>query len=226
MSFSLEFHPSWPYDDALLWMEKSRARVIAEPHMIVLGCGVHDEKIITLGKNHRQNEWPTIDGTLVRTLDRGGGPTAHEPGQIVLYPIINIAHWRITIPALVESLEDAMADFMAMYFVEAKRSSHGPGMYIGAKKVGFIGLRIKDNVSTHGLAINVLNDAKIFSHFSPCGISGLKVTSLKYHVDLNNTDVNDCMKTLARAVMARLSNAIGCSKLSATRLYQVPLWLA
>lgn len=175
-----QFFPSWPYDDALLWMAEAIEHIQADPKKILLACGSHRETVITLGRNKSMNELnpSSVGDVMIRSIERGGGTTAHEPGQLVLYPVLNIIQLGLTIPRLVSLLEDTLVDFLKILGLKGQRSSIGPGIYIDEKKIGFIGLRIKDGVTSHGLSINLKNDGKIFSRIIPCGIPSLCIGSV------------------------------------------------
>lgn len=164
-------------------------RLQHERDALLVGCGSHKETVITLGRDIlRQNFSPASFPSaqiLVRHLERGGGMTAHEPGQLVLYPIFNIDSYQMPVPTLIAILENAMIAFLKELGINAHRSKIGPGVFVGDEKIGFIGLRIKERIVNHGLAINVLNDATIFNAFDPCGIPSLRVTSAKHHASLN-----------------------------------------
>ncbi len=179
---------SWPYDDALCFMENSFATVKNDASALLIGCGSHGERVITIGRNpDKQGQWyeSALDQSVVfRQLDRGGGLTAHEPGQLVLYPIINLDHYGFSIPDFISLLEDTMIDFLAELGLNSSRSACGPGVFVGDHKIGFIGLRIKERITQHGLALNILNDANIFNAIDPCGIKCLRVTSAIHHTDL------------------------------------------
>lgn len=179
------FNRSWPYDQALFWMKRSHTLVLKGHSNGLIACGSHRESIITVGRHcDLADHEKKFDRFLLRKLDRGGGMTLHEPGQLVLYPVIHMQRCQLSVRSLVSLLEETMMNFLDELDIVAKPSSMSHGVFIGQHKVGFIGLRIKEGVSTHGLAINVLNDAASFSLFDPCGIKSLSVTSAKYHAHL------------------------------------------
>lgn len=184
----LTLNSSWPYDEAVRFMDDAHLRVERDAHAFFVGAGSHSEQVITIGKNpNAQGNWyeaATSPHILIRQLDRGGGMTAHEPGQLVLYPVFNIEHFCLSVPQLIALLEDTMLDFLYELGLLGTRSPCGAGVFLGEHKVGFIGLRIKDRIVQHGLAINVKNDAQIFSCFDPCGIKSMRVTSAMFHTSL------------------------------------------
>jgi lipoyl(octanoyl) transferase len=112
-------------------------------------------------------------------LERGGSATVHEPGQLVMYPLLRCSPGGLSVKKLVWSLEEAMIRVCAHYGVVAARDAINPGIWVGQNKVGAIGLRIKNRVSFHGCALNVSNSLATFAHIIPCGLLGRGVTSIQ-----------------------------------------------
>lgn len=179
------YNQSWPYDFALRWMQDAYEQVKIAPHKVIVGVGSHDETVITAGRRCDQTVSETMRHHLFRRLDRGGGLTAHEPGQLVLYPILHLERQKLSVKTLVAILEETMTLFLSELGLAASRNAMGPGVFLDQQKIGFIGLRIEEGITKHGLALNVKNDARIFSHFAPCGVSSLRVTSACHHVMVN-----------------------------------------
>lgn len=119
-------------------------------------------------------------------VDRGGQVTYHGPGQIVAYPMINLRRHGIGVKSLVNGIEQAIIDTVALYDVKAKRKDNAPGVYVDGAKIASLGLRIRKACSFHGLAFNIDMDLEPFQRINPCGFSGLEVIQLS---DLA-TDVN------------------------------------
>jgi lipoate-protein ligase B len=168
-------------------MNNAHEHVTHDKNHIIIGYGSHDEKIITLGRNNNKNIYNNIPQSRLFCVDRGGGPTAHEPGQVVLYPVIDLNNYGLCARDLIAIAESAMLSLCALCGVKAKRDPKNHGVFIDDKKVGFVGMRIKKYISYHGLALNILNDALIFKNFIPCNIKNLEVTSLCYHKTLNKS---------------------------------------
>lgn len=176
---------NWPYDEALEWMDTAFLKVKTHPQNIFIAVASHKERVITLGRNLSLNilERNNLDqDILVRSLERGGGVTAHEPGQLVLYPVLNIFELGLSVADLIAIVEKAMLDFLKHLGIDARNFSQG--VFIDDQKVGFLGLRITEGITSHGLAINLFNDAKIFKLFNPCGVAGMPVTSAYLHAQL------------------------------------------
>lgn len=111
-------------------------------------------------------------------VDRGGQVTYHGPGQIVIYPLIDLKRHKIGIKALVNGIEDALIQTMAYYHVSAKRKDKAPGVYVDDKKIASLGLRVRKGCTFHGLAFNIRMDLEPFLRINPCGFAGLEVTQL------------------------------------------------
>jgi len=110
--------------------------------------------------------------------DRGGGPTYHGPGQLVLYPILDLAARGLGVRRFVWLLEEIMIALARTAGVVAARDSRGRGVWTSTGKLGAIGIRVREGVSTHGLAVNVDLDLSPYRLIAPCGVLGLPVTSL------------------------------------------------
>lgn len=114
---------------------------------------------------------------VVRT-ERGGEVTAHNPGQLVLYPILPVVKRMLSPRKLVEGLEEAVIRLLSDYGIQGHRSAGLPGVWIGTRKICAVGIRISRRVSMHGIALNVDNDLSIFDHINPCGLEHGAVTSV------------------------------------------------
>ena len=104
--------------------------------------------------------------------DRGGQVTYHGPGQIVLYTLIPLKNFGLSVRDLVRLLENTVIAQLADYGIEAKACSESPGVYVDDKKIASLGLRIRHGVSFHGIAVNVNMDLDPFSRINPCGHPG------------------------------------------------------
>src|SRR5210317_2607074 len=115
--------------------------------------------------------------------DRGGEVTFHGPGQLVIYFLLDIKQKKIGPKTLVANLQNLIQNILQHYSIESSFVEGAPGVYVGAKKIASIGLRISKGRTYHGISINVDMDLMPFSLINPCGYEGLKVTQIK---DLNN----------------------------------------
>jgi lipoate-protein ligase B len=118
-------------------------------------------------------------GIKVIDVDRGGDITLHSPGQLVIYPIVDLKHRMKDLHKYLRDLEDVAIGFLARYGVKGQRLPNKTGVWVKDTKIASIGVAAKDWVTYHGLSMNINNDISLFSAISPCGIEGLKMTSLK-----------------------------------------------
>ncbi|MCB1604959.1 MAG: lipoyl(octanoyl) transferase LipB [Xanthomonadales bacterium] len=127
-------------------------------------------------------------------VDRGGQVTYHGPGQIVIYPLIDLKRHKMGIKALVHGIEEAIIQTLSQYDVYAQRRENAPGVYVEGKKVASLGLRVRKGCTFHGLAFNIRMDLEPFSRINPCGFLGLEVVQLSEFV--NNVDFHQVQNEL------------------------------
>lgn len=118
-------------------------------------------------------------GVAISETGRGGDVTYHGPGQIVGYPILDLRPDRCDVHRFVRDLEDVMIRVCADYGVTAGRIKGLTGTWVGADKIGAIGVRISRWITSHGFAFNVNTDLREFQLIVPCGIADHGVTSLQ-----------------------------------------------
>ncbi len=110
--------------------------------------------------------------------DRGGQVTYHGPGQVVLYPLLDVRRRRLGVRELVTAIEQAVVEVLAGYGIEAQARADAPGVYVGDDKIASLGLRIRRGASYHGVALNVDADLAPFQRINPCGYAGMRMTRL------------------------------------------------
>ncbi|NNF52503.1 MAG: lipoyl(octanoyl) transferase LipB [Gammaproteobacteria bacterium] len=134
--------------------------------------------VFTVGLNGDMQHVLNAGDIPVIRIDRGGQVTYHGPGQLVVYPLIDLKRRKLGVRALVSGLEQAVVTTLAHYGIEAASRPDAPGVYVSGRKIASLGLRIRRGCSYHGLAFNVDMDLEPFSRINPCGFDGLEVTSL------------------------------------------------
>lgn len=134
--------------------------------------------VFTLGLNGRREHLLAPGAIPVVQVDRGGQVTYHGPGQLVVYPLLDLGRCGLGVRELVCTLERAVIRCVAGYGIEAIGSREAPGVYVDGRKLASIGLRIRRNCCYHGLALNVAMDLEPFQRINPCGFRGLEVTQL------------------------------------------------
>ncbi len=134
--------------------------------------------VFTLGMNAAR-EHVLVPGDIpVVQIDRGGQVTYHGPGQLVVYPLIDLRRARMGVRDLVTGLERAVIDYVATLGVRAETRPRAPGVYVDGRKLASIGIRVRRGASYHGLALNVNMDLAPFSRINPCGYAGLEMTQV------------------------------------------------
>ncbi|MBS0394132.1 MAG: lipoyl(octanoyl) transferase LipB [Proteobacteria bacterium] len=134
--------------------------------------------VYTLGMNADPSHVLSAGDVPVVRIDRGGQVTYHGPGQLVVYPLIDLRRRGLGVRDLVTALESALIALAAELGIEAVARRDAPGVYVAGRKLASIGLRIRRGASYHGLALNVAMDLGPFAHINPCGFAGLEVVDL------------------------------------------------
>jgi len=111
---------------------------------------------------------------LVRS-DRGGQVTYHGPGQLIIYPLINLARCGLTVRGYVTQLEQLVIDLLKTYDIDAVRNPDMPGVYVDGAKIASIGIRVRRGWTLHGVSLNVNMDLTPFSFINPCGVAKQKM---------------------------------------------------
>ncbi len=136
------------------------------------------EGVFTLGLNTAPEHLLETGDIPVVQIDRGGQVTYHGPGQLMIYPLIDLRRAGLGVRDLVTALEQSVVDLAAEYGIEAASRSDAPGVYVDGVKIASVGLRIRRGSSFHGMALNVDIDLEPFSRINPCGFKGLELTDL------------------------------------------------
>ena len=118
------------------------------------------------------------DDIPVVQIDRGGQITYHGPGQLVVYTLIDFKRRQTSVRHIVSALENSIIATLAEYGIAAAADPERPGVYVGAKKIASLGLRIKNGAVYHGLALNIDMDLSPFTHINPCGYAGMEMTQM------------------------------------------------
>lgn len=134
--------------------------------------------VFTLGMNSRPEHLLGTGDIPVVQIDRGGQVTYHGPGQLVVYPLLDLGRAKLGVRALVQGIERAIIATVAEWGIEAYGRRDAPGVYVGPRKLASVGLRIRRGCSYHGLALNVAMDLEPFRRINPCGYAGLEMTQV------------------------------------------------
>ena len=154
--------------------------------------------VFTLGLNANREHLLAPGDIPVIQIDRGGQVTYHGPGQLMIYPLIDLERNKLGVRDLVTALEQCIVDLAAEFGIEAAARPDAPGVYVDGRKLASVGLRVRRGASYHGMALNVDVDLEPFSRINPCGYSGLELT------DLRHLGVDESMHAVTDRVLKHL----------------------
>lgn len=176
------------YEEALQRQHDAREAVQQGAEDICLL--LEHDPVVTLGRRGGLVDEAALHAlqTPVISTDRGGYATWHGPGQLVAYPIMDTQRARYGIKPLVARLGDVMIAIAKAFGLDGVEfDPERPGVYVGGKKLGSIGLHLTRGISTHGLAINICNDLDGFRAIVPCGFADLQITTVAIETLANPT---------------------------------------
>lgn len=136
------------------------------------------EPVFTLGMNADPSHVLAAGDIPVVRVDRGGQVTYHGPGQLVVYPLIDLRRAGLGVRDLVTALEQSVIRCVARYGISAATRPKAPGVYVSGAKLASVGIRVRRGASYHGVALNVAMDLEPFARINPCGYEGLAMTQL------------------------------------------------
>lgn len=134
--------------------------------------------VFTLGMSGKREHLLAPGDIPVVQIDRGGQVTYHGPGQLVVYPLVDLRRAKLGVRDLVTALERSVINYAAEFGVTAECRRNAPGVYVEGRKLASVGIRVRRGASFHGLAINVNLDLEPFARINPCGYEGLEMTRL------------------------------------------------
>ena len=174
-----------PYQKGLELQQQSYDLVAANGRPVLLGCEHYP--VITLGRRaDAQGEFVATkeelksQGIEVFETDRGGQATLHSPGQLVIYPIVPIRDYDISVRDFVRALEMTTVKWLELHHVKAFVTEQA-GVYTNAGKIAFVGIRVQAGITRHGISINLHNNLELFRAIRSCGVSGRALDSLEKH---------------------------------------------
>jgi lipoyl(octanoyl) transferase len=148
--------------------------LLEHPHVFTMGKAARPDHVLwDEGERQRRQ----VD---VIWSDRGGEATYHGPGQLVGYPIIDLAHFELTIPAYLQKLEQSLIEYLLELGVDSEAGERGlTGVWSRGEKVAAIGIKLNRSVVSHGFALNLTTDLEYFDGIVPCGHADKRPTSVE-----------------------------------------------
>jgi lipoyl(octanoyl) transferase len=165
--------------------------------------------VFTLGVNASRAHLIAPGDIPVVQSDRGGQVTYHGPGQLMVYPLVDLKRLGLGIRDFVSALENSVIELAASFGIDAHSCRGAPGVYVGAMKLASVGVRVRRAGSYHGLALNVALELAPFERINPCGYAGLRMTGL------SQLGGPDSVSACADALEPRLRRALRLAPQSA-----------
>lgn len=183
---------------------KKAGETIKEEYLLL----TEHKPVITMGKHAKSEnlllpeEILAKQGIPVFHIERGGDLTYHAPGQLVVYPLIDLERHHLGIKDYVNLLEEAVIRTISYFGIRGERINGASGVWIDSgtsceRKICAIGVKCSRYITMHGLALNVNTDLSGFSTINPCGFVDKGVTSIKEETDFEQ-DMNEIKQILAR----------------------------
>ncbi|MDR0552787.1 MAG: lipoyl(octanoyl) transferase LipB [Holosporales bacterium] len=147
---------------------------------------VEHEGVVSAGRSFEDSDFLKTHEKVYHS-SRGGRVTIHNPGQLIVYPVINLRERNINVGTYVDILEKWIIDSLKEFGIIGSRSSDGRGVWVSdntpggfsdGMKIGFVGIKIENGIAYHGLCVNVNNDLSPFKNIIPCGIQNISITSI------------------------------------------------
>lgn len=146
-------------------------------------------------------------------IDRGGQVTYHGPGQLVVYPLLDLKRLKLGPRDLVCAIEKSIIATLSDYGIDAYGKRDAPGVYVKERKIASIGLRIKKNHTYHGLAFNVDMDLEPFGRINPCGYQDLEMTDIARELQRLNSNIDKPnLRQVADKLLPHLLRHLGFDK--------------
>lgn len=149
----------------------------------------------TGGIRFKENEILDKKIRIIRT-NRGGKLTLHNPGQKIVYFVINLNKRKRDIKNLVKIIEKSIIEFLKIYKINSYNDKENIGIWVNEKKIAAIGIRVTQWIAYHGCSININNSLKPYKKIIPCGLDNTKVTSIKNEINSNVKNVEESLKRI------------------------------
>lgn len=168
------------FSEGLRLQEEAYQKCLSINEASVLG--LEHEAVITLGKRlkNSENDVKALPQNIaLEFTDRGGEATIHSPGQLVVYPVLNLKSFNLTVRCYVRQLERVTQSTLKEFGIESNIAEGKPGLYTENGKIAFVGIRVRHGITQHGLSLNVSNDLSLFQLIRPCGMETQALDSMQ-----------------------------------------------
>ncbi len=204
---TIDYDEAWKLQTAIVEarinrvIDKDIVLMLEHPSVFTLGRRGGTENLL-VSKSFLEKS-----GIAVTQVERGGNITYHGPGQLVVYPIVNLEAAKISVVEFVEALESVMIQTTAVWGIYAERNPVNRGIWVGNNKIGSVGIALRKGISFHGLALNINLDLTPFSWIQPCGLQGVRMTSIQQEL-LEKVPMADAQKVLTQKFESVFGNLL------------------
>ena len=183
-----------PYESSLKYLEKrvndvklgkKKDLIWLLEHPLIFTGGIRSNDIDILDKSIK----------VIKTK-RGGKITLHNPGQKIIYFVINLNKRKKDIRKFVSYIENSIIEFLRLFNIDSKSDRKNIGIWVKDKKIAAIGIRVSRWIAYHGCSININNDLRDYKKINPCGLKNDKVTSIKNENKDINIDIDKALKKI------------------------------
>ena len=164
------------YEKAMLFLNK-RVEEVKNGEKQELIWILEHPKTYTSGVSSKQNDIIDKNIKIIKT-NRGGKITLHNPGQKIIYFVINLNNRKKDIRKLIYAIETSIIEFLKMFKINGNKDNKNIGIWVKGKKIAAIGLRVSRWVAYHGFSINISNNLNEYLKIIPCGLDNRKITSV------------------------------------------------
>ena len=202
----IDYLDAWKQQEAIFntMIEQKRNGLSPHPSETIVFC--EHPHVYTLGRSGNKQNLLVSEESLKNSqvsfyhIDRGGDITYHGPGQIVVYPIIDLEHHQLSLKSYIYKMEEAIIKTVEEFGVKASRLDGATGVWVDAnndtaRKICAIGVKASRFVTMHGFALNVNTDLTFFTKINPCGFTTKGVTSLEKESG-NKIEIKNVKKAL------------------------------
>ena len=190
-----------PYKMAMLYLNKRVEEVKNGKNRELLWILEHPTTF-TAGVSFNKKEIIDKKIKIIRS-NRGGKITLHNPGQKIIYFVINLNKRRKDIRKLINSIEESIIQFLKNYKIEAKNDKKNIGIWVKDKKIAAIGIRVSRWIAYHGCSINISNNLNQYLKIIPCGLNNRKITSILKEKEIK---IKDYEKRLANIFVKNINS--------------------
>ena len=155
------------------------------------------EHPLTYTAGIRFNEKEIIDKKIkIINTNRGGKITLHNPGQKIVYFVLNLNKRRKDIRKLISLIEKSIIEFLKIYKINSYADKKNIGIWVNERKIAAIGIRVTQWIAYHGCSININNSLKPYKKIIPCGLDNKKVTSVRNEIKINIKNVEENLRKI------------------------------